>query len=244
MNKIIIILITTLFINITYSQETDKEIALNQFCSKVDFYFEKYNWGKSECLKYNFDHQLTSQKNDPLIYTTYGNKKSKNKYLIMCGVHGDEITPIKFCFDILKNINKDLKDIFIVVAPIVNPDSFLKTKPTRTNNNGVDVNRNFPTKNWDKLALKKWKHRYRSDKRRYPGQESNSEPETKFQIQLLKSFSPTYIISVHAPLTLLDYDGPAYAHNGEVHSAKNFLKEMSKKLMTIELKIIQFFQVA
>ena len=213
-----------------------EETDIQKFCKKIENYFVKYNWGYSKCLDYEFDFKLKSNNKDPLIYKAYGDVKSKNRYIIMCGVHGDEITPIKFCFDILKNINKNLKDTFIVVAPIVSPDSFLKKKPTRTNANGVDVNRNFPTENWDRLALKKWKHRYRKDKRRYPGPKSNSEPETQFQMDLIKEFNPTYIISVHAPLTLLDYDGPAYAHNGEVHSAKHFLKEMSKRANHYRIK--------
>jgi len=216
--------------------KTEKEIQLENFCNKTNEYFKKYNWGNSNCSSYNFKHKLTSIQNNPLIYTTIGNINAKERFLIMCGVHGDEITPIKFCFDLLKNIENKLDDIFIIIAPMVSPDSFLTEKPTRTNHNGVDVNRNFPTKNWDKLALKKWKHRYRSDKRRFPGHKSNSEEETKFQIELITDYRPTNIISVHAPLTLLDYDGPSFTHDGKIHSAKLFLKEMSKRADNYRIK--------
>ena len=79
----------------------------------------------------------------------------------MCGVHGDEITPIKFCFDLIEDLNNNPQIIgennIVIVAPIVNPDSFFKKKPTRTNARGIDINRNFPTKDWHKQALKLWK---------------------------------------------------------------------------------------
>lgn len=232
------------FLNLNLKQEkenqliikTNKEVELEKMCSKIETHFEKYNWGKSDCSKYNFQHNRRSVQENPLIYTTIGNVNAKERFLIMCGVHGDEITPIKFCFDLIQNIERSIDDIFIVIAPIVSPDSFLTNKPTRTNHNGVDVNRNFPTKNWDSQALKKWKHRYRSDKRRFPGHKSNSEEETKFQIELISKYQPSNIISVHAPLTLLDYDGPSFTHDGKIHSAKLFLKEMSKRADNYRIK--------
>ena len=34
-----------------------------------------------------------------------------------------------------------------------------------------------------------------------------SEQETYFQVNLIKRYMPSKIISVHAPLTIIDYDG-------------------------------------
>ena len=54
-------------------------------------------------------------------------KSPRNTTLILCGVHGDEITPIKFCYDIMKHVESNKKfysEKLIVIAPIVNPDSF------------------------------------------------------------------------------------------------------------------------
>ena len=154
---------------------------VKKYCKLVDSKFRKYGWGKSHCEKYNWHHVRSSYLGRPLIWKSWGQEvdvKNKNVTLIMCGVHGDEITPVKFCFDVIKSMEKivydpesdfDLKDKLIVVAPIVTPDSFFKKYPTRTNYRGVDVNRNFPTRDWKKDALRLWKKRYRSDKRRYPG---------------------------------------------------------------------------
>lgn len=169
----------------------------------------------------------------------------------MCGVHGDEITPIKFCFDLIKKMEDlvydpasefDLSEKLVIVAPIVTPDSFFKRYPTRTNYRGVDVNRNFPTRDWNKDALRLWKHRYRSDKRRFPGKRAKSEQETVFQVNLIKRYKPDKIISVHAPLTILDYDGPGKKGEPEhKHLANQLLIQMSKDASGYRITDYPFF---
>jgi protein MpaA len=72
----------------------------------------------------------------------------------------------------------------------------------------VDINRNFKTKDWEAEAHKAWKNKYRSDPRRFPGDTPGSEPETEFQAELIRKYQPKKILSIHAPLNFLDYDGP------------------------------------
>jgi protein MpaA len=100
------------------------------------------------------------------------------------------------------------ESIRVVIVPLVNPDSFFRKPRTRTNQNGVDVNRNFGTRDWNSQALAAWKKRFRSDPRRYPGPHPDSEPETLFQRALIEKFRPQKILSIHAPLNFMDYDGP------------------------------------
>ena len=235
---------------------------LMKYCQKIQSYFDKYSWGKSRCRSQNWIFVRKSVKGNPLIWKVYGseeNIKGKESTLIMCGVHGDEITPIKFCFDVIKHIDKILmgklinpitkqpyklgSNHLIVVAPIVNPDSFLKFRPTRTNANGVDINRNFPTQDFMKDAIKIWATRYRSEKRRYPGTKAMSEPETVFQVNLIKRYRPDKIISVHAPLTMLDYDGPSdRVLGGEVGTRANqLLIQMSEEARGYRIKNYPFF---
>lgn len=149
----------------------------------------------------------------PLVYWSCGDPQSTNRSLILAAVHGDEVTPVFFGFQVIRWLKKTpelCNDKFIVVAPLVNPDGFLRySKGTRTNFNKIDLNRNFNTPDWAKNARKIWKEKYQAKQRYYPGNTANSEPETQFQSWLLSEFNPTKILSIHAPLNILDYDGPA-----------------------------------
>jgi hypothetical protein len=92
--------------------------------------------------------------------------------------------------------------------PVVNPDGLLAPKPNRVNANGVDLNRNFPTPEWEKDAPRYWKVRTHSDPRRFPGHQPLSEPESRWVNEEMVRFRPDVIISVHAPYGVLDFDGP------------------------------------
>jgi integrase len=71
----------------------------------------------------------------------------------------------------------------------------------------VDPNRNLPTRDWDELAHKVWV-KYDKDPRKYPGAKAGSEAESRLQIYLINKYKPDKIISIHAPLGFLDFDGP------------------------------------
>jgi protein MpaA len=229
---------------ITKTKENTEKIQ--EYCKKTDEYFTKYNWGKSHCDEYTWHHVRNSHWGNPIAWYVFGNEEEalpKNITLIMCGVHGDEITPVKFCYDLMNDLRSNPQIIgnnLIIVAPLVTPDSFFRKKPTRTNGRGVDINRNFPTKDWAKNAIKLWKSRYRSDKRRYPGKYALSEQETIFSVNIISRYKPQKIISVHAPLTLLDYDGPSFTQN-EGKAAKQLLVQMSNKAGKYKISNYPFF---
>jgi protein MpaA len=207
---------------------------VKNFCQSLSTKFTDYKWGNVLCENYNWNHVRNSNLGTPLIWTVFGDENSltakENTTLIMCGVHGDEITPVKFCWDLLLELknNHTFENKLVVVAPLVAPDSFFKDKPSRTNGRGVDVNRNFPTSDWKGEAHKRWKHHLKSDKRKFPGPKAASEQETVFQMNLILRYKPNKVISVHAPLSMLDYDGPSLrAEDGK--SAKMLLEQMSSK---------------
>ena len=79
----------------------------------------------------------------------------------------------------------------------------LNKENTRVNNNGVDLNRNFPTKNWELTA----KNEY------YGGPSPASEEETRFVINLVERYNPKVILTLHAPYKIVNYDGPKSKNN-------------------------------
>jgi murein peptide amidase A len=160
----------------------------------------------------------------PLIYYVCG-EKNKNTTLMLSSVHGDEITPVYFGLRLVSWIKGEpdlCRHNRVVIAPLINPDGHLMAKPARTNKNGVDLNRNFPTKDFDSMAHQLWKTNHKSDPRRNPGKSGGSEPETKFQQWLIDEYRPSKILTVHSPLNFFDYDGP------QSEDMKAFTKEYIK----------------
>lgn len=153
------------------------------------------------------DHSTLGTK---IHYTVFGDSGSTT--LIFGGFHGDEPGGVHLVLDLAKAIQKDpsLINKRVVLVPALNPDGLMKG--TRVNSNKVDINRNFPTKNWS--------YAYKAD-RYYPGREAGSEKETHTAIWFIEHFKPEKIISIHSALHVVNYDGPAKAlaelmshHNG------------------------------
>jgi murein peptide amidase A len=139
-------------------------------------------------------------------YNKNGNHKSNQRILVFSLIHGDE-TPAgsvgRFWMERLESITP--RNSWRVV-PVLNPDG-VKLK-TRTNANKIDLNRNFPTKDWDADAVRLWKRDTKSNLRRFPGEKGGSEPETQCAMNHIEDFKPNFIVSIHTPLKVLDYDGP------------------------------------
>ncbi len=139
-------------------------------------------------------------------YNRNGNGKKPAKILVFSLIHGDE-TPAgsvgRFWMERLETIAP--RNNWRVV-PILNPDGL--EKKTRTNANKVDINRNFPTEDWSAKALAFWQRDAKSSPRRFPGNVSASEPETKCALSHIQDFKPDFVVSIHTPLKVLDYDGP------------------------------------
>lgn len=136
-------------------------------------------------------------------------RKQALKVLLLGGIHGDEQTASAIVFKWMEVMHKPAAQEFQwKVAPVVNPDGLLAAKPMRVNARGVDLNRNFPTPNWQQDAPRYWAKTTRSDPRRFPGKAPISEPESRWVYDTIEKFKPDVIISVHAPFGVLDFDGP------------------------------------
>lgn len=139
-------------------------------------------------------------------YDHAGKDKTPKRILAFSLIHGDEThagTVGRYWMERLEEIEprNDWR-----VVPVLNPDGVKQN--TRYNANKIDLNRNFPTKDWDELAQKYWKLHAQSSPRRFPGSQSGSEPETKCALKHIEDFKPDFIISIHTPLNVLDFDGP------------------------------------
>ena len=135
------------------------------------------------------------------------------RVLLLGGIHGDEQTASSVVFKWMETMQKSPLEFNWKVAPVVNPDGLLAVKPKRVNARGIDLNRNFPTPNWQKEAPAYWARVTRSDPRRYPGKAPISEPESRWVYETIEKYKPDVIISVHAPFGVLDFDGPTTPPN-------------------------------
>lgn len=93
----------------------------------------------------------------------------------------------------------------LLFIPCLNPDGL--SSNTRTNANGVDLNRNFPTKNFGQDGSSAGNN----PENYYGGKEPASEIETRFVIDILEKYQPKLVITLHAPYKIVNYDGPAEA---------------------------------
>lgn len=120
------------------------------------------------------------------------NQNSNKKILIIGVVHGDEPQGEYFINSYLEKNNQNLKNTVFYIPR-------LNSNTSRKNKNGVDLNRNFPTKNWVLGENNDY----------FGGLKPNSESETKFLVDLLNENNFSEIITIHSPYKVVNYDGPA-----------------------------------
>lgn len=134
--------------------------------------------------------------------------RAVRRVLVIGGIHGDERSASALVFHWIQHAVATPSDVHWRFVPMLNPDGMLRDPPTRTNAHGVDLNRNFPTPNWEQDAPVYWNKRTGRDPRRWPGPKPLSEPESRWLLTEMESWKPDLIVSVHAPYGVLDFDGP------------------------------------
>ncbi len=137
----------------------------------------------------------TKEKNEISLIEIKNNNYDKT-VLIIGVFHGEEPQGNFLINEYLKTDIQEIKNRLLII-PCLNPDGMKKNQ--RQNANGVDLNRNFPTKNWVK-----------TEKNEYWGaDEAGSEIETKFMTEIINEYKIDAILSIHAPFKIVNYDGPA-----------------------------------
>jgi len=187
-------------------------VATNQalaasFCS--DFQRRLIGIAPAVCQRADLKaSEARSVRGRPLYVTDVRTGEPKLRALVIGGIHGDELSSTALALKWIELARLTPAQTEWRFVPALNPDGLLTQPGRRTNANGVDLNRNFPTKNWATEAPVYWEQRTRRDPRRWPGRSPLSEPETKFLMRQVDEFRPDLIISIHAPYGVLDFDGP------------------------------------
>ncbi|MGD2108190.1 MAG: M14 family murein peptide amidase A [Phycisphaerae bacterium] len=130
---------------------------------------------------------------------------SQSPVLVLAGIHGDEPKSVTVATRLREALSSDrsqaVGEAHWIVVPVANPDGYALRR--RGNANRVDINRNFPTENWERSSKRS---------RMFGGDEPASEPETKALIGLIEQTQPVAIISIHSidqHRHCNNYDGPA-----------------------------------
>lgn len=125
------------------------------------------------------------------------------RVLIIGSIHGDEPEGVDLVERLAVDLSNEsglLADATVLLVRNANPDG--TATRTRTNSNGVDLNRNFPARNWKAIA---------KSKTGTSGSEPGTEPETQAILKMLDEFEPHRIVAIHSTRgkPMVNYDGPA-----------------------------------
>lgn len=135
------------------------------------------------------------------IFLVSACQATESTKLIIGVVHGDEPQGKYLIDEYLKKrkiiANEVKNNPHLLFIPCLNPDGMYLNQ--RTNANGVDLNRNFPTKNWESTEKKQF----------FGGNQPASEIETRFVMQIIEEYKPQTILTLHAPYKVVNFDGPA-----------------------------------
>lgn len=200
----------SLLLQVTISYAQTEQISLKQTCIN---YLQKHNsYFKEEvldkvCEKVQQSDGCKSTKGEPIFHSDYSSKREKpKKIMVISLIHGDEThagSLGRFWLERLEKI--DPRNSWRII-PVANPDGF--NNKTRNNANGIDINRNFPTVDWSSDAIKFWEKYSQKSPRKFPGYAAASELETQCIIKHIEEYKPDFVISIHTPLNVLDFDGP------------------------------------
>ncbi|MCB9025896.1 MAG: DUF2817 domain-containing protein [Bdellovibrionaceae bacterium] len=149
---------------------------------------------------YKWDWAKSTENKVIEMYTSTKDIGSLQRPMILIGgLHGDEPEGVYLGQSTLHWLNsvdnKTLKDFILI--PCINPDAYSKNQ--RVNARGVDLNRNFPSKNWSSEY---------TQERYFPGNSPGSEIEIQALLSLIQKTNPRLIIHFHSWKPCVVVSGP------------------------------------
>jgi protein MpaA len=133
--------------------------------------------------------------------------------LVLGGVHGDEGEGVVCAHGLLdhflsQGMNLSLR---LTLVPAFNLDGVIAK--SRLNGNGLDLNRNLPSNDWDPKAF---------NERYPPGPHANSEPENQALVKFLSEKKPRFILSLHSWKPMLNINGPCEPEAQAMHAVTGY----------------------
>jgi protein MpaA len=136
----------------------------------------------------------------PIQAFTFG--RGERQYLIVAGIHGGyEGNTVDLANQMVVHLSENPEvvpgDAALFIIPDMNPDAVARGRnmDARVNANGVDLNRNFPTRNW----VPDWNHNLCWNYRPTTGGVAGgSEPETRTVMNYIGAHRIVAMISYHS----------------------------------------------
>jgi len=132
------------------------------------------------------------------------------RVILVAAIHGEEPDTTVCLSRSLRSLEPDeiAPDVGAILC--ANPDGL--QRGTRGNARGIDLNRNFPAKNWSAGPSScRWHVGDSEELAIGTGSHPASEPETQGLIRLIETEQPSLVIALHGPLGCVDDPTPTAA---------------------------------
>lgn len=137
--------------------------------------------------------------------------------LVLGGVHGDETEGVVCAHGLYEALSASFPfKMNLTLAPAFNLDGVLAK--SRLNGNGVDLNRNLPSNDWNPKAF---------NERYPPGPHANSEPENQALVSYLAARKPRFVLSLHSWKPMLNVNGACHPEAEAIRAQTGYVIEES-----------------